>query len=175
MINNSNLDVFPPIYTILTLSYYSFNVYFLFYSNKTDTMVILIGIKKMKFCLYFFIRGDFMEQTTHNPQKHIIFTFLLIYILNCMDLLFTYTYLKTGIFVECNPIMRLLLNNTYLTIFAKLILPAVLVIFLFFQLEEYSLASLKLYKWGGIFLTVLYTLLNVIHLYYFFQFFFISS
>lgn len=128
----------------------------------------------MKFCLYFFIRGDFMEQTRCNTQKHITFTFLLIYILNCMDLLFTYTYLKTGIFVECNPIMRLLLSNTYLTIFAKLILPAVLVIFLFFQLEEHS-TSLKLYRWGGTFLTLLYTLLNVMHLYYFFQFFFISS
>lgn len=128
----------------------------------------------MKFCLYFFIRGDFMEQTRCNTQKHITLTFLLIYILNCMDLLFTYTYLKTGIFVECNPIMRLLLSNTYLTILAKLILPAVLVIFLFFQLEEYS-TSLKLYRWGGTFLTLLYTLLNVMHLYYFFQFFFISS
>ena len=128
----------------------------------------------MKFCLYFFIRGDFMEQTRCNTQKHITLTFLLIYILNCMDLLFTYTYLKTGIFVECNPIMRLLLSNTYLTILAKLILPAVLVIFLFFQLEEH-LTSLKLYRWGGTFLTLLYTLLNVMHLYYFFQFFFISS
>ncbi len=128
----------------------------------------------MKFCLYFFIRGDFMEQTRCNTQKHITLTFLLIYILNCMDLLFTYTYLKTGIFVECNPIMRLLLSNTYLTILAKLILPAVLVIFLFFQLEEHS-TSLKLYRWGGTFLTLLYTLLNVMHLYYFFQFFFISS
>ncbi len=128
----------------------------------------------MKFCLYFFIRGDFMEQTRCNTQKHITLTFLLIYILNCMDLLFTYTYLKTGIFVECNPIMRLLLSNTYLTILAKLILPAVLVIFLFFQLEEYS-TSLKPYRWGGTFLTLLYTLLNVMHLYYFFQFFFISS
>ena len=128
----------------------------------------------MKFCLYFFIRGDFMEQTRCNTQKHITLTFLLIYILNCMDLLFTYTYLKTGIFVECNPIMRLLLSNTYLTILAKLFLPAVLVIFLFFQLEEHS-TSLKLYRWGGTFLTLLYTLLNVMHLYYFFQFFFISS
>lgn len=113
-----------------------------------------------------------MEQTTYKAQKQIMTVFLFIYILNCTDLLFTYTYLKTGIFFEFNPIMRLLLVSPYLTILLKIILPAVFLIYFFFRLGEHSVSSLKLCKVGGIFLILTYTFINSLHLYYLFHFVF---
>lgn len=113
-----------------------------------------------------------MEQTTYKTQKQIMTVFLFIYILNCTDLLFTYTYLKTGIFFEFNPIMRLLLASPYLTILLKIILPGVFLIYFFFRLGEHSVPSLKLCKVGGIFLILTYTFINSLHLYYLFHFVF---
>lgn len=113
-----------------------------------------------------------MEQTTHKTQKQIMTGFLFIYILNCTDLLFTYTYLKTGIFFEFNPIMRLLLLSPYLTVLLKIILPAIFLIYFFFRLGEHSVHSLELCKVGGLFLILTYTFINSLHLYYLFHFVF---
>lgn len=107
-----------------------------------------------------------MEQTAIKTQKKIMMVFLLIYVLNCTDLLFTYTYLKTGIFFEFNPVMRLLLISPYLTILVKIILPAIFLIYFFFRLEDHSAPSLKLCKLGGTLLILTYTFINSLHLYY---------
>lgn len=116
-----------------------------------------------------------MERTQPKAQKHIIMVFLLIYILNCTDLIFTYTYLKTGLFMEYNPIMRLLLSHVFLTLFVKLMIPAILIVFFFFRLDEHTTQSLRLCKWAGAFLSFLYSLLNSMHIYYLFQFLLSSS
>lgn len=116
-----------------------------------------------------------MEQTAIKTQKKIMMVFLLIYILNCTDLLFTYTYLKTGIFFEFNPVMRLLLISPYLAILAKIILPAIFLIYFFFRLEEHSTSSLKLCKIGATLLTLVYTFINSLHLYYLIYFLLLHS
>lgn len=130
--------------------------------------------KNIKICPYS-NRGDFMISTQPKTQKRIIAIFSFIYILNCTDLLFTYTYLKTGMFIEYNPIMRTLLHYSSLTILFKLMLPAVLVIYFFFRLDDHTPFSLLLCKWGGALLSLIYILLNLMHLYYLFQFFYFSS
>ncbi|MBU3805139.1 MAG: hypothetical protein H9872_10370 [Candidatus Cellulosilyticum pullistercoris] len=111
-----------------------------------------------------------MKQTTIKTQKQIMTVFLLIYILNCTDLLFTYTYLKTGIFFEFNPIMSRLLVSPYLTILVKIILPAIFIIYFFFRLKEHSTSSLILCKIGGMLLILAYTFINSLHLYYLIHF-----
>ncbi len=115
-----------------------------------------------------------MEQTTLKAQHQIMTAFLFIYILNCSDLLFTYTYLKTGIFVELNPIMCILLINPYLTILVKVILPAIYLIYFFFRLTEHSTPALQLCKIGGTLLMLTYTFINSLHLYYLIHFLFIN-
>ena len=115
-----------------------------------------------------------MKPTTIKIQKQIMTVFLLIYILNCTDLLFTYTYLKTGIFFEFNPIMRILLISPYLIILAKIVLPAIFLIYFFFRLKEHSASSLKLCKIGGTVLILTYIFINILHLYYLIHFLFLN-
>jgi len=115
-----------------------------------------------------------MKHTTIKAQNQIMTVFLFIFILNCTDLLFTYTYLKTGIFFEFNPIMRMLLISPYLALLAKIILPAIFLIYFFFRLDEHSALSLKLCKIGGTLLILTYVFINSLHLYYLIHFLFLN-
>ncbi|WP_070000675.1 DUF5658 family protein [Cellulosilyticum sp. I15G10I2] len=92
--------------------------------------------------------------------------FTLIYILNCTDMLFTYTLLKTGHFYEANLIMRPIVSNPFLSILVKIIFPAVLILAVLPHLKEESLTSIKLCT---IFINIVilaYLAINILHVYY---------
>lgn len=67
-----------------------------------------------------------MTLTFKQNKVYIYISFFLIYLLNCLDLIFTYTFLKTGLFCEVNPIMQFLLGNVSLLLICKVIIPAIL-------------------------------------------------
>ena len=93
---------------------------------------------------------------------------LLTYFFNCTDLLFTYTYLKTGYFYEFNPLMQPFVSIPSASIAIKIITPALLLTFI---LNHLSKTTPKLLKSGIIicaFITLFYFLINCMHICYFF-------
>ena len=70
-----------------------------------------------------------MKYLTQTQLFHkLVNKLVLLYILNCFDILFTYTLLKTGNFFEANFFMRHVVTNPYLSILIKVIFPAILII-----------------------------------------------
>ena len=53
----------------------------------------------------------------------------LLYILNAVDIVFTFGLLKTGLFKEINSIMVSVVDDPFLSIIIKLIIPALLIIY----------------------------------------------
>ncbi|PHV69288.1 hypothetical protein CS063_16670 [Sporanaerobium hydrogeniformans] len=95
--------------------------------------------------------------------------FTLIYILNCTDILFTYTLLKTGDFFEANKLMVSIVQNAFSSLFIKILLPAFLLWLLFKYLDDCGEAPCL--KWCNflIFMALgLYVFVNGMHLYYLF-------
>lgn len=90
-------------------------------------------------------------------------TCLLIYFFNCTDLLFTYTFLKTGMFSEANPIMQLILHSTSSIILFKILVPAwlMLIIFNFQNTSPHFLLQAFLN-----FVLLFYFVINCSHIYY---------
>ena len=92
--------------------------------------------------------------------------FTFIYILNCTDILFTYTLLKTGDFYEANFIMRPIVSNPFLSVLIKIILPAILILGLLPHINEDKQDSLRLCT---IFINIVilaYLVINFFHIYY---------
>lgn len=112
-----------------------------------------------------------MLQTNEKSLSQTVITkSTILYILNCTDLLFTYTYLKTGAFYEVNLLLRPLLENAYLSILVKLILPAPLIFLLIRELKRAPNTSLKLTNLLINLVLTLYTVINILHLYYLFSY-----
>lgn len=98
--------------------------------------------------------------------------FTLIYILNCTDILFTFTLLKTGAFFEANVLMQSIVQNALPSIAIKVFFPAILIYFLFKHLDSGDVPNLK---WCNLLIFIilsLYILVNLTHLYYVFTLFF---
>lgn len=114
---------------------------------------------------------------SQNPSTYIsltslrVFTLfcLLIYFFNCTDLLFTYTYLKTGYFYEFNPIMRPIVSSPWLSIIVKIIMPAILLAFVLLRLPQTVPKLLNVgIAFSGL-ITLFYLFINCMHIYYLFN------
>ena len=106
-------------------------------------------------------RDNYMA-TTH----HIITKSVIIYILNCTDILFTYTFLKTGTFYEFNLLMQNIVSNPYLSILVKIICPACLIIYLIHTLKTHYTTHIRLCNLTITLLLLVYLSVNLLHLYY---------
>lgn len=80
---------------------------------------------------------------TYKPHFSIISKLIITYILNCIDLLFTYTLLKTGLFYEINNLMTPFLSSSLISFFIKVIIPAV---FLFSLFSNHGLTPIGLFS-----------------------------
>ena len=94
------------------------------------------------------------------------FKLTLIYILNVLDILFTTSLLKTGYFLESNPLMATIMQSCPLTIILKLIFPALLIIYVIRNLEALPLTNLKLSNYMINALLMLYLFILISHLVY---------
>ena len=129
--------------------------------------------------------GHFVNTVTNLNQIEVIFTnpkhttrqkylplfLVLIYFLNTLDLVFTFTYLKIGGFYEVNPLIRGMIHNPYLLLLLKLILPGLLLAYLITKAEEISKQEYKFFQLGIIILFIFYLLINIMHLCYLFLYF----
>lgn len=90
----------------------------------------------------------------------------LLYILNASDIVFTFGLLKTGMFQEVNALMVGIVTDAWLSIGVKLILPAVLIIYVLFKLEDLPDSNLKFCNFFVNTVLLIYIVINLMHLCY---------
>lgn len=90
----------------------------------------------------------------------------LLYILNAIDIVFTFGLLKTGLFKEINRLMISVVDNPWLSIMIKLIVPALLIIYILFRLEELPETNMRLCHICVNIVLVIYTAITIMHLSY---------
>lgn len=100
--------------------------------------------------------------------RNLIRLFSFIYLLNCLDLLFTYTYVKIGDFYEMNPLLRPIIHQPISCLVIKVILPGILLIYLFTRLKALSPSAYAFFKTISLIVLTLYICVNLTHLYYLF-------
>lgn len=94
----------------------------------------------------------------------------LLYILNAIDIVFTFGLLKTGLFKEMNSLMVNIVDDPLLSILIKLIIPAVLIIYILTKLDTVPHNNLKLCHICVNIVLLVYTLITLMHIGYFFLF-----
>ena len=109
-----------------------------------------------------------MKLTCTAASQKLIHKFWVLYILNCTDILFTYTFLKTGGFYEANPIMRSIVTNPCLCLLVKVFCPGIALVFLFHFLEHNKKELSAFCQWAANFIILIYVIINSLHLYYLF-------
>ena len=90
--------------------------------------------------------------------------FIILYLLNVMDIIFTVSLLQTGYFQEVNIFMVKAVNNPVASILLKIILPAVLLIYLYRQIKDSDSSQLKASNIAVNISLTIYTLVNISHL-----------
>lgn len=103
-----------------------------------------------------------MNTSSESLKKKLTF----IYILNALDIVFTFTLLKTGLFYEANKLMINIVTNPYLSILVKLIVPALLIIYLLFKIDELPSSQLKFCTFFINLVILVYLCINILHLSY---------
>lgn len=93
------------------------------------------------------------------PKKRMIS----LYLLNVTDIIFTLLLLRTGLFTEANGAMSGVVTNPIAGLAVKLILPALLLFYLFFRLKRASPKQLRISGWVINIVLVFYGLVNLSH------------
>ena len=73
----------------------------------------------------------------------------------------------TGLIIEANPLMANIITNSIATFFIKVLLPAVLFIYLYIRLKTATVKMIKLTNYCLIGLLGFYLIINVLHLVWF--------
>jgi len=90
--------------------------------------------------------------------------FILLYLLNVTDIIFTVLLLKTGYFQEANILLAKALNNPLLSLLLKIILPAVLLIYIYKQIKDADSSQLRASNVAVNISLTIYSLVNLSHL-----------
>lgn len=96
--------------------------------------------------------------------QHIRNKLIIVYALNINDIQLTKFLLRTNMFREANPVMDFFLSTSSLTFFSKVVLPAVLILYIILRLKK---ADSKQLKKANIFVNIIfiiYALINMMHL-----------
>jgi hypothetical protein len=96
----------------------------------------------------------------HNMKNKL----LMIYILNITDIAFTLLLLSTGYFIEANLLLKNVVQNPTESFVLKVVLPALLLIYLYIRIQKASDKELKKANHFISGITVLYLLINISHL-----------
>ncbi len=90
--------------------------------------------------------------------------FIVLYLLNLMDITFTLLLLQTGYFQEVNFFMMNVVENPFISIFLKVVLPAIFLYYMYYKIKDTDTSSLKVTNIALNFSISLYTLVNLSHL-----------
>jgi hypothetical protein len=90
--------------------------------------------------------------------------FILLYFLNVMDIIFTVSLLQTGYFAEVNIFMVKAVQSPVASILLKIILPAILLYYLYRQIKNADTSQLKASNVAVNISLTIYCLVNLSHL-----------
>ncbi|WBW95168.1 DUF5658 family protein [Oceanirhabdus sp. W0125-5] len=92
--------------------------------------------------------------------------FLLLYILNLSDIIFTHILLDSGLFIEANPLMSGIVQNSSAGILFKVFLPAILFLFIYKRMQN---ATINQLYYSNILINIIltfYVVINISHLFW---------
>lgn len=98
--------------------------------------------------------------------RNIKIKLFILYILNTTDIIFTLFLLSTGFFKEANILMIETVQNPLLSVLIKIILPALLLIIIYFRMRNATDRQLKKSNILINGVIILYTLINISHIVY---------
>ncbi|OPJ59785.1 DUF5658 family protein [Clostridium oryzae] len=90
--------------------------------------------------------------------------FIVLYLLNVLDILFTLILLKTGLFSEANNLMYIIIDNNFLCFFVKIVCPALLLLFLYVRIEKATKKQLKISNTAINIVIIFYSLIVLSHI-----------
>jgi len=90
--------------------------------------------------------------------------FIILYLLNVTDIIFTLLLLKTGLFAEVNFLMIKAVQSPVASIILKIIVPAILLFYLYSRIKSADEANLKASNIAINISLTIYTLVNLSHL-----------
>lgn len=90
--------------------------------------------------------------------------FILLYVLNVTDIIFTVLLLQTGYFSEVNIFMIKAVQNPVASILLKIILPAILLFYIYKRMNDTDVIQLKTANVAVNISLTIYTLVNLSHL-----------
>jgi hypothetical protein len=90
--------------------------------------------------------------------------FILLYLLNVSDIIFTLLLLQTGYFSELNIFMVKAVSNPLISLSIKIICPAALLIYIYHRMKAANLLQLKAANVAVNISLTIYTLVNISHL-----------
>lgn len=90
--------------------------------------------------------------------------FILLYCLNVTDIIFTVLLLRTGLFAEVNFLMVKAVQDPIASIVLKIILPAVLLLYLYLRIRKADENNLKASNIAVNISLIIYGLVNLSHL-----------
>ncbi|MFL0194660.1 DUF5658 family protein [Clostridium sp. WILCCON 0269] len=90
--------------------------------------------------------------------------FIILCLLNISDMFFTRMLLNTGYFIEANPLMVSVVHNLKVGFWIKIVLPTVLLSFLYFRMQKAIEAQLKKSNFIINGIVLMYIAINIFHL-----------
>jgi hypothetical protein len=90
--------------------------------------------------------------------------FLLLYLLNVTDIIFTVLLLRTGYFAEVNIFMIKAVQSPIASVLLKIILPAILLYYMYRQIRSSDASQLKVSNIAVNISLTIYSLVNLSHL-----------
>jgi hypothetical protein len=93
--------------------------------------------------------------------------FLILYLLNVTDILFTVILLQTGYFAEVNLLMVKAVQSPTASVLLKVLLPAALLVYIFWRIKKADSDQLKAANIAVNISLTIYTLVNLSHLLWF--------
>lgn len=89
---------------------------------------------------------------------------IFVYVLNVTDIIFTLILCGTGAFIEANPLAALFTGSAAAALIAKSLIPAALLIYLYFRLKDAAQRQRKKANAALTALLIVYSLINISHL-----------
>lgn len=108
------------------------------------------------------MKSFIMNSSFNSVKKKLI----LVYFFNVTDIIFTYYLLSTGDFTEANFLLRGAIDNTWLTLFIKIVVTFVLIIYLLKRMQHANLKQLRICNVLINILLLFYILINMGHIFW---------
>ncbi|HHW38755.1 MAG TPA: hypothetical protein GXX18_16240 [Bacillales bacterium] len=92
---------------------------------------------------------------------------IVLYVLNVTDIVFTLLLLNTGYYIEANTLMNSAVQNYTASFCLKVLLPAILLLYIFYRLKSANVRQLKNSNIMINGITAVYAFINLSHLVWF--------